>query len=373
MGKHILGGGAELVRLQHIQQKLSQDQTMLWLSPGDDFRYAVGWSPLGDERLTFLLITPDTAGLVIASVNAEEAVAHLPKDFPIYRFTDDAGPVKVLREVFERVSGGSYRSLMSDDARFDHVRAAVQLAPSPLGLASEVMARARMVKDDQEIQALRQSQAINDRTMEAAYAAARPGMTELELADVIRRAFIQHGADREAFIIVAAGPHSALPHHSPGDTVIGPGPLLLDIGCFYHGYASDMTRVAYLGEPDEKFRAIHAHVEQAVTRAQAAAQPNCRAEEVDRAARAVIDAAGFGPYFVHRTGHGIGLSVHEPPSIMEGNTVALPVGALFSIEPGIYLPGEFGVRLEEVVVMTEDGAQVLSEVPRSIYVKSLKA
>lgn len=356
------------MRIENVQSDLSRD-IALALAPGDDFRYAAGWSPLGDERLTFLLIGRERATLVIASVNAEEAVAHLPSGFPIVRFTDDEGPLEGLRRAVSRL--GVSRYLVSDDARFAHAEIFREVVGGKLGLASEIMAPLRMQKDEEEVRLLEESQRINDLAMRAGYEAMRPGMTELELADVIRRAFIAHGADREAFIIVAAGAHSALPHHSPTDTVLTEGPVLLDIGCYYRGYASDMTRVAYLGTPSDQFRAVHRLVEEAVQAAHRTARPGVEAEAVDRAARAVITDGGYGPQFVHRVGHGIGLSVHEPPSVMEGNSLPLPTNAAFSIEPGIYLPGEFGVRLEEVVVNRPRGAEILSRIPRDIYVKDL--
>lgn len=357
------------MRLATIQQELAQQDAILALCPGEDFRYAAGWSPRGDERLTFLLIAPHEIRLVIASVNAEEAVAHLGRAFPIERFTDDAGPHETLSQAVKVLGQGSL--LVSDDARYDHASILGEVAGRPLGLASHVMAPLRMRKDAEECERLAACQRINDQAMTAAFKAMRPGMTELELADVIRRAFIAHGADHEAFILVAAGEHSALPHHSPTTTELKEGPVLLDIGCYYQGYASDMTRVAYLGEPPEKFRRVHGLVEQAVRAAHQAAAPGVAAEAVDRAARRVIEEGGYGPQFVHRVGHGIGLSVHEPPSVMEGNTLPLPENAAFSIEPGIYLPGEFGVRLEEVVINRAGGAQILSTVPRDIYVKPL--
>lgn len=355
------------MRLSGIQKKLAQVDCSLALAPGDDFRYAVGWSPLPDERLTFLLVGPDQARLVIASVNAEEAVAHLGSMLPIDRFTDDAGPGDVLKAAV--AAQGSRRWLISDDARFDHGRILSDVAGSVPGLASEVMAPLRMHKDEEECRLLAECQRINDTAMRAGYEAMRPGMTELELADVIRRAFIANGADKEAFIIVAYGDHSALPHHTPTDTVLGEGPVLLDIGCYYHGYASDMTRVGYLGTPPDKFVEIHGLVDRAVRAAKATAKPGAEAQAVDRAAREVITAGGYGQYFVHRIGHGIGLSVHEPPSVADGNSLNLPENAAFSIEPGIYLPGEFGVRLEEVVINRPGGAKILSQVPRDIYVK----
>lgn len=354
------------MRIEAIQAKL-EGRTVLALAPGDDFEYAAGWSPLGDERLTFLLVASDQVRLVIASVNAEEAVVHLPAGFPIVQFTDDQGPEKVLQAAIDEMQAAQF--LVSDDARYAHARILESLGQKPMGLASQVMAGLRMEKDAEERRLLEECQRINDMAMRAAYEAMRPGMTELELADVIRRSFIANGADKEAFIIVAAGEHSALPHHSPTTTVLAEGPVLLDIGCYYQGYASDMTRVAYLGEPSAKFRAVHQLVEQAVQAAHRAARPGAPAETVDRAARDVIREGGYGPQFVHRVGHGIGLSVHEPPSVMQGNRLPLPENAAFSIEPGIYLPGEFGVRLEEVVINRPQGAEILSHVSREIYVK----
>ncbi len=357
------------MRLSVIQEQLARVNAVLALSPGDDFRYVAGWSPLPDERLTFLIVAPEGARLVIASVNAEEAVTHLKNGVPIDRFTDDAGPVEVLTGAVSPYEG--LRWLVSDDARFDHSLILAGVVGQTPGLASEIMAPLRMRKDEEECKRLAGSQSINDLAMRAAFEALTPEMTELELADVIRRSFMANGADKEAFIIVAAGEHSALPHHTPTSTVLGQGPVLLDIGCYYQGYASDMTRVAYLGEPSQEFRRIHALVERAVQAAQRAARPGTEAQSVDRAARAVITEGGFGEAFVHRIGHGIGLSVHEPPSVAEGNIMKLPENAAFSIEPGIYLPGKFGVRLEEVVINRATGAEVLSKVSRDIYVKAI--
>ncbi|MDA8193789.1 MAG: Xaa-Pro peptidase family protein [Thermaerobacter sp.] len=360
------------MRLDRARERLDREICAILIAPGDDLRYLTGWSPTADERLTFLLASPDGAALVVPAVNAEEAAAHLPEEVPIFRFSDEVGPAAALAEAWSAVRGRFFRPLISDDARFDHVRLASALPlAEPPGLASEILAPLRMKKDEEELRRLKASQAINDRAMAAAYEAMASGMTEAELAEAIRRAFMRHGADRVAFIIVAAGEHSAHPHHTPGDRVLEPGPVLLDIGCYKDGYASDMTRVAWLGEPSERFRQVHAVVDQAVAAGKAAAFAGQPAQAVDLAARTVIDQAGFGPYFVHRTGHGIGLSVHEPPSIMAGNSLGLEPGMAFSIEPGIYLPGEFGVRLEEVAVIGDGPSRFLSELSREIWIKPI--
>ncbi len=355
------------MRLERIQKQLAERQAVLALTPGDDFRYAVGWSPKGDERPTYLIVAPQLVRLVIAAVNAEEAQAHLGEGLRIDRFGDDGGPDSVLTEVAQGQPGMPW--LVSDDARYDHALILSRVLGQVPGLASEVMAPLRMQKDEEEYRLLARCQEINDQAMRAAYEAMRVGMSELELADVIRRAFMANGADKEAFIIVAYGAHSAMPHHTPTTTKLGEGPVLLDIGCYYQGYASDMTRMAYLGTPTQRFTTVHALVDKAVQAAQTVAVPGLAAQEVDRAARQVIRAQGYGAAFVHRVGHGIGLSVHEPPSVAEGNPLPLPVNAAFSIEPGVYLPGEFGVRLEEVVILRPEGARILSRVPRSVHIK----
>lgn len=358
-------------RLATVQEHLHQDNAMILLAPGDDFRYLLSWSPLADERLTFLGISGDRASLVIASVNAQEAREHVGEDVEVFAYADQEGPEAILRKVFGEVLNRVETIFISDDARFDHVEqlkhALHRLASLPLHRASRLLAPWRMMKDQGELDKLKVCQTINDQAMMAGFAAIRVGMTEMELQDIIRRAFMAHGADREAFIIVAAGPHSALPHHTPDQSVIAEGPVLLDIGCFKEGYASDMTRVAYVGTPSDDFVHVHHIVNQAVMQAIAKARAYAEAQSIDHAARRVIEDAGYGTYFVHRLGHGIGLSVHEPPSIMEGNPIKVPLNSTFSIEPGIYLPGRFGVRLEEVVIAKEGGAEVLSAVSREIH------
>lgn len=357
------------MRLKQIQHALRDGCTALALTAGEDFRYAVGWSPFKDERLTLLLISQSQVQLVIAAVNAVEAIAHLGNLMSFHLLTDEGDPNQVLHEVMESFNADEW--LVSNDARYDHARVIAEIVGQPLGLASNIIAPLRAQKDEHEIALLMESQRINDMAMRAGLEAIQVGITELELAEVIRRAFMSNGADKEAFIIVAFGDHTALPHHSPTSRFLQPGPVLLDIGCYYHGYASDMTRVAYLGTPSATYRQVHSVVEQAIQEAHRAAAPGVSAMTVDRAARQVIAARGFGQYFTHRIGHGIGLSVHEPPSVTETNAEPLLENAAFSIEPGIYLPGEFGVRLEEVVINRPSGAEVLSSISRQIYVKPL--
>ncbi len=356
-------------RLAKARERLGKENAVMFVSGGDDFRYLLSWSPLKDERLTFLGISEDRVALVIPSVNAQEAREHVAGSVEIFSYTDQEGPETLLQNVFGKMAFRVHTVYVSDDARFDHVEMLKSSLKwtSPLERVSALIAPWRMAKDSEEIDKLKASQAINDRAIEAGLAAIRVGMTEVELQDIIHRAFMAHGADRDAFIIVAAGSHSALPHHTSDHTVIAEGPVLLDIGCFKDGYASDMTRVAYVGSPSDEFLHVHHIVNQAVEAALSKTKALAEAQSLDHAARRVIEEAGYGSYFVHRLGHGIGLSVHEMPSIMEGNPTRVPINSAFSIEPGIYLPKRFGVRLEEVVVVEEEGSVVLSQVSREIH------
>ena len=198
-------------------------------------------------------------------------------------------------------------------------------------------------------------------------AALRPGATEREVAAAIHTAHAEAGATT-AFAIVAFGANGAFPHHHAGDAVLADGmPVLIDSGARLNGYPSDMTRCRWVGDaPDPEYLRVAETVDVALRAGLEAARPGARARDVDAAAREVIAAAGYGEHFVHRTGHGIGIDGHEPPWITATSETVLAPGMTFSIEPGIYLPGRFGVRLEEVVVLTETGADVLSAVPRDI-------
>ena len=354
-------------RLQKIREALGRGAYgALALSPGDDMRYAVGFTPPYDERLDFLIVGEAGAALVVPGVNATEARTRLAQaPVHVLDYADDQGPGAALAKALTLATGGASAGtvLVSDDARYDHARRLSEvLRPDGVDLASRVMRSLRLVKDADEIRRLRVSAGLADQAMEAGFRAIRRGMTEMELSDAIRAAFVEAGADQASFMMAAYGPGAAEPHHHPGPARIGDGPITLDIGCRGAGYASDMTRMAYVGTPDAEFLKVHEIVYQARLAGERAAEIGAPCSAVDHAARAVIAAAGYGQYFVHRTGHGIGVSTHEPPSMMAGDETILQPGMAFSIEPGIYLPGRFGVRIEDVAVMHADGPEILSHV-----------
>jgi len=225
-----------------------------------------------------------------------------------------------------------------------------------------------MRKEDAEYQILKRNALAADTAMQAAWAGMAAGMTEREVAQIARDSFAAQGA-KPLFSIVGAGGNGAFPHHHTGETVLKAGDaVVMDIGGGMDGYSSDITRMVVMGKAPDGLMEVHAIVNAAVEAALAAAKPGVKAHVVDDAARGVITEAGYGDYFVHRTGHGMGVEVHEPPYITATSQTVLDEGMVFSIEPGIYLPGRFGLRLEDIVILRADGPEVLSELPRDVRI-----
>jgi D-alanyl-D-alanine dipeptidase len=229
-----------------------------------------------------------------------------------------------------------------------------------------------MIKDTAEIDLLRQAAHGVDRVMaripgEVAFA----GRTEAEVSRHLSDLTVEEGHDVAAFAIVASGPNGASPHHHAGDRVVAHGDLVVcDFGGRRGGYFSDSTRTVVVGDPNPEHLEVHGAVAAANESGRNAIQPGLPCQEVDRAARRVIEEAGFAEFFVHRTGHGIGLEVHEHPYMVEGNEETLEPGMTFSVEPGIYLPDRFGVRIEDIVVCTQDGVESLNQSSRDLITAS---
>jgi Xaa-Pro aminopeptidase len=237
-------------------------------------------------------------------------------------------------------------------------------------LAGRVLRELRMRKSPAEVAALREAGAAIDAVHAQVPGFLKPGRTEREVARDIAAAIVDSGHATVDFVIVASGPNGASPHHEVSDRVIQPGePVVVDIGGMMpSGYCSDSTRTYSVGEPPEEFVAYYEVLQAAQEAGCAAVRPGVTCEAVDAAAREVIADSGYGEYFIHRTGHGIGLEVHEEPYIVAGTTEPLAPGFAFSVEPGIYLPGRHGARIEDIVVCTEDGAERVNNRPRDLIV-----
>lgn len=245
-----------------------------------------------------------------------------------------------------------------------------QLPGARQELAGAVLNGLRMRKTPQEAAALRRAGAAIDRVHTRMGEWLRAGRTEREVGRDIADAIIAEGHIRVDFVIVGSGPNSASPHHELSDRTIRPGdPVVVDIGgTTLDGYCSDSTRVYAVGEPPAEFRRLH-DVLLGAQRAQTdAVRPGITAGQLDAVGRDIITDAGYGPHFIHRTGHGIGLESHEEPYIVTGNPLPLAPGMAFSVEPGIYLPGRYGARIEDIVICTEEGGERLNRTPRDLVV-----
>jgi Xaa-Pro aminopeptidase len=355
-------------RLARLRRRMAETGTdLVAVGPSRHMVWLSGVDPHGDERPVMLLVSQGEAGFLMPQVNADAARQHT--DLPFHTWSDAEGPGAALAGLLARLDAGrpGLSVALDETMRADFAFLLLDALDQPRRrFLHDTVGALRAVKDAHEIDALRASARLNDAAVEAAIAALTPGMTERDVQAALADHYAAHGA-RPEFCIVGFGPNGAFPHHHTGDTVLREDTaVLIDTGCRLSGYPSDMTRSFWFGTAPAEYRAVRDVVEQAVEAALAAARPGVPAQDVDRAARGVIEAAGYGAQFVHRTGHGVGLDVHEAPNISVADTEPLEEGHVFSIEPGIYLPGRFGVRLEEVVYLRADGPEILSAFPRMI-------
>lgn len=357
----------------------------LLVAVGPDLEYLTGYQAMPLERLTMLVVLPREAPFLIVPRLEEPAARaglRTPVDLVTWTETEDAHAI-VAGRVRDAARGGtaarastSLRIGVSDRLTAYHLLPfQAELAGAEWSSATVVLRGVRIVKDADEIELLRLAGAAADRVVDQVASGRLVGRTEADVADEVRERLRAEGHELAQFAIVASGPNSASPHHEASDRVIRAGePIVLDIGGTLGGYNSDTTRTlwvtggdASLG-PTEEFRHLFAVLLAAQQAATAAVRPGVAAEAIDRTARSIIDAEGYGECFFHRTGHGIGLEGHEDPYLVEGNGEPLAAGMAFSIEPGIYLGGRYGARIEDIVVCGPDGPVALNDQPRELRV-----
>jgi Xaa-Pro aminopeptidase len=341
----------------------------LLIGPGPDLRYLTGYGAHGAERLTCLIV-PAAADPVVVVPKLERPAALAspigPLGLELLDWADGEDPyglvAKQLAAPVRRVAVDDYLHA----AKVLGLRAALPDAEQEL--ASPVLGPLRLRKAPDEVAALRAAGAAIDRVHRRMGEWLRPGRTEREVGRDIAEAILAAGHATADFTIVASGPNGASPHHEVSDRVIGAGdPVVVDIGgTTAEGYCSDSTRTYVLGEAPAEFAAYYAVLAEAQEAAVRSVRPGVTAESVDAAARDVITAAGYGEAFLHRTGHGIGVLTHEDPYIVGGNTQLLEPGMAFSVEPGIYLAGKHGARIEDIVVVTEDGVERLNRTTHAL-------
>ncbi|ALG84857.1 M24 family metallopeptidase [Gordonia phthalatica] len=336
---------------------------------GPDFRYLTGSEAETFERLTALVIPAAgaarvvTARLELASLR-DSAIGDL--GIEIADWVDGEDPYALALAGL----GDDPRLAVSDALPALHLIPLAERTAVPPRLATPVLRELRMIKDDAELDALRRAGAAIDRVHARMAEFLKPGRTEAEVAADIDAAIRAEGHDLAEFIIVGSGPNGADPHHEHSERVIGADDIVvIDIGGpVQPGYNSDSTRTYCFGEPRADIAEAYAALERAQAAAVAAVRPGVTAESIDAAARDLLVDAGLGDRFIHRTGHGIGLSVHEEPYIVAGNTDVLREGMAFSVEPGVYFGGDWGARIEDIVIVTADGCEPVNTRPHSLVV-----
>ncbi len=342
----------------------------LVITPGYDLRYLLGSNAATFERLTALVIpasdrpTVVVPRLELASLK-ESAVADL--GLTVDSWVDGEYPYQLVATA---LGGAPAAVAVTDSMPALHLLPLADLLGTAPVLATGVLRDLRMIKDPAEVDALRKAGAAIDRVHARVPEFLVPGRTEADVAADIAEAIIAEGHSQVAFVIVGSGPHGADPHHEYSDRELAAGDVVVvDIGGVCEpGYNSDSTRTYSLGEPKPEIAQQYSVLQRAQRTAVDAVRPGVTAEQVDSAARDVLAEAGLAEHFVHRTGHGIGLAVHEEPYIVAGNDLPLAPGMAFSVEPGIYFPGRWGARIEDIVVVTEDGALPVNNRPHDLVV-----
>ena len=359
-------------RLERARQAMrAQGVDVALLSLGLDMPYLTGYNAMPLERLTMLVLPANGDAVMVIPRLEAPRVKPMPNVFSLLPWNETDDPVAITAELVRSAAPSSRVVAVGDQMWARFLVDLMPLLPNTQYRRSvDVIGSLRMRKDSAEIEALRAAGSAVDIIAGDLQAGriALVGRTEAQVSADLSARIIAQGHDVVNFAIVAAGENAASPHHHPGSRVIQPNEIVLcDFGGTMNGYCSDITRCVYTGEPSSEVAEAYAVLFEAEAAAVRAATVGTPCEEVDAVARRVITAAGFGEYFIHRTGHGIGLDAHEDPYIVSGNSLALEAGHAFSIEPGIYMPGKWGMRLEDIVVATVDGPDSMNHADHHLW------
>jgi len=344
----------------------------LMMGPSTDLKFLLGYSPLPDERFqSFVLVNTGEFFYISPQLTAEEIEEKIGEELIMYTWGDHEGfvgtTIKALKEnnlenktigINNGILGINFIDIKNNfDGEFIN--------------GHKVLEELRIIKDDKEIDLMRKAAELADIVVGRTIEFIKPGVTEKEIKEKIEEYFLEEGADGLSFTpIVASGKNNSKPHYAEDSrTIQEKDIIILDLGCKYKGLCSDMSRTVFVGGVTEEERKVYEIIRESNEAGEKAAQIGARSEEVDNAAREVIEKSGYGDYFINRTGHGIGYSVHEAPDIVGGNKIQLSQGMAFSIEPGIYIPNKFGMRIEDIVVMTKEGPEILNKFSKDIIIK----
>ena len=362
--------GTYTERIERAQGEMAQQGIdYLFIAPSSDLVYLLGYPAHTSERLTTLVIPREGRASVVVPKLEAPRLDNRRDLVELQVWDETVDPVQLLCRslgdlpgktigVSDQLWAGFLLKMMDAcrGARFVNADAVVKVL--------------RVIKTPEEIGYMREAGRRTDDVWEEFIATVKmAGRTEVEVARDLTAIMLRHGLGDPAFMIVASGPGSASPHYHTSERRIAEGDaVVFDFGGNIEGYKSDITRTVHVGEPSEEFRKVYAIVDEARRAAFAAVRPGATCENVDQAARDVITQAGYGEHFIHRVGHGLGLDVHEEPYLVGGNTEQLREGMCFSDEPGIYLPGKFGIRIEDAVVCTTEGGEFLNNATHELVV-----
>jgi Xaa-Pro aminopeptidase len=375
-GQQIMGDettGANSVYKQRLERARAEMERQgidfLFVTPSSDLTYLLGYPAHASERLTLLCVPREGEPFVVAPRLEAIRLEGRADVVDVHAWNETESPTELTARLLE---GGKGSSIGVSDQTWAVflIRLQEALPEARFTSGNSVLRELRMTKDAHELQLLREAGRRTDAAWERFIRTSKlAGRTERDVAEEIKAIERDEGLGGEGFTIVASGPASASPHHMTSERVIQAGDaIVFDFGATHEHYYSDITRTVHVGEPSDEFRAVYDIVLRANRAAFEATRPGVACEAIDQAARQVIDDAGYGEFFIHRVGHGLGLDGHEEPYMVAGNTLPLRPGMVFSDEPGIYIPGRFGVRIEDILVCTEDGAESLNHATRDLVV-----
>jgi len=359
-------------RVTRLFEALPDTIDVVALSPSETLRYFTGLNMHKSERPTLVFLFLEGTPAVVHPVLEGDRIAGALPDAERYTYGDATDPVAAASEAFEELTdnrrlhepiGAEFRStrLLEEEVFAPHDKEVVDV--------EDTVATVRSRKDETEIERIRTAVEIIEGILEEVFDRIEPGMSEIDVETEIEKRVIESEADAYAGGIVTSGKRTAYAHAKTGPHVIEDEEfVMIDAGVIYEGYYSDITRTVSVGEPKPELVKIYDVVQEAAAAARGRVEPGVEFQEIDRAARTVIKDAGYGDYFPHRVGHGLGLEGHEPPYLVEGNDGTLEAGHAVTVEPGVYVPNIGGVRIEDDIVVTEDGSEVLSTSSRELRI-----
>jgi len=358
-----------LKRVQRLQDEIGEARLgFAVIVPGANFRYLTGHPMSVSERVTMLVVPVEGSPALVAPMLEAGGLAEMCGIEDIFTYRDGESPVESMRKLMTmRELTGPVGCEFTGMRMLERDVLSSAAADMKYRDITDIMGQLRGVKDSSELEAMEKAVGIVEEVFSLVEGEIGPGITEADLAQKIK----MHLAELDSGLVytgaVASGDRSALPHAGPSSRTLQEGDLVwFDVCAEYGGYHSDLTRTFCVGQVSGRLREAYEVVHRAQARAREGIVPGMAAEDVDALCRQYIDDAGYGDYFTHRTGHGLGLEIHEPPYMVSGDTTILTPGTTFTVEPGIYLPGEGGVRIEDDVVVTQDGCRSLTSYPRNL-------